>query len=191
MRIALIILSTIAAAACEPSYVFNITSPTTVPGSTPGISINNTNTNTNNESDRSDTGSDDDDNDDDDNGNNNISQLPLYGESVTRSVASRNSTLLANSCQDKFGEIAWQFLDKVISELRQHSGDSRWGYLCKDTSCSKTARDIVAYRASMNNTGIWIVDVIGNHCPLAGEIPEVRWGVLPFEVERSWSSFHH
>jgi hypothetical protein len=64
--------------------------------------------------------------------------------------------------------------------------DTRWGYLCKNAECSALARDIVAYRASSSNTGIWIVDVIGNHCPLTGEIPEVRWGVLPYETVRPW-----
>jgi len=51
------------------------------------------------------------------------------------------------------------------------------------------ARDIVAYRASSGDTGIWIVDVIGNHCPGAttGDVPTVRWGILPFELERRWA----
>jgi hypothetical protein len=45
----------------------------------------------------------------------------------------------------------------------------------------------VAYRASAGDTGIWIVDVLGNHCPGPTDSPtEFRWGVLPFETARRW-----
>lgn len=179
----LLLLAVIGCVGCEQTFNLTPTSPT-APNDTPSININNTNINVNG-GDRSDT-----DNDDTTppNDSNIVLPLPAYGETVTRNVATHNPTLLANSCQDKFGESAWQFLDKVVAELKSHSGDTRWGYLCKDTTCTKTSRDVVAYRAS--NTGIWIVDVIGNHCPLSGEITEVRWGVLPFETVRGWSAVH-
>ena len=153
------------------------------------MSVSNTNTNTNtatNNQDRtgSDTGPSPSGSND---GVSGVIPLPAYGEATTRSVASANSVLLANSCQTTSGESAWAFLDKVISTLRTQANDDRWGYLCKDVSCTNQARDIVAYRASNGNTGIWIVDVIGNHCPLPGETPEVRWGVLPFETVRQWT----
>ena len=179
----------IALVGCEQTFNLGTPSPT---GPT---NITNTNTNTNNNNnttDRSDTGNDDNDNDDNDTPSTGVIPLPAYGEAVTRLVAQNNTTLLANSCQDKFGETAWQFLDKLVKELRFHAGDQRWGYLCKDSSCTRTARDVVAYRAGSSNTGIWIVDVIGNHCPGPNDpAPAFRWGVLPFETIRPWSEVHH
>jgi hypothetical protein len=113
--------------------------------------------------------------------------LPAYGEGVTRNVAATNPALLANSCQETAGEMAWRFLDLVVQTLRAR--DPRWGYLCKDATCHAIARDVVAYRASTDVTGIWIVDVIGNHCPGPTDSPPaVRWGVLPFETNRPWTA---
>jgi hypothetical protein len=182
MKFWVVILSVLLSA-CEQT--FNLTSPSPTTSLPTPISVTNTNTNTNN-IDR--TGSD----------TTPVPQtptptpneqavipLPVYGEEVVRSVAKTNPTLLANSCQEKFGESAWAFLDLVIRTLQQR--DSRWGYLCKNAECSAIARDVVAYRASASNTGIWIVDVIGNHCPLPGDVVEVRWGVLPFETIRPWT----
>ena len=113
--------------------------------------------------------------------------LPTYGEGVAREFAASHAHDVLHSCQITDGEAAWTFLDQLIDVLQAR--DARWGYLCKDASCSKVAADIVAYKASSGDTGIWIVDVLGNHCPNAGESPtQVRWGVLPFETVRRWSS---
>jgi len=114
--------------------------------------------------------------------------LPSYGETVTRDLASRNPALVTNSCQDTSGPTAWAFLDQLVQALRAHAHDQRWGYLCKDASCTAVGRDVIAYRASSAETGIWIVDVIGNHCPLPNERAEVRWGALPFETTRRWTA---
>ena len=112
--------------------------------------------------------------------------LPAYGESVTRDYAALYPAQVTNSCQVTHGESAWQFLDGLIRTLQAR--DARWGYLCKDASCANKARDVVAYRASTGDTGIWIVDVLGSHCPGPGDSPtQVRWGVLPFETVRRWS----
>jgi len=112
--------------------------------------------------------------------------LPSYGEAVTRDVAAANPALLANSCQEKTGEAAWQFLDLLVGTLRAR--DQRWGYLCKDANCLAFGRDVLTYKATAADTGIWIVDVIGNHCPLPNEVATIRWGVLPFETARRWAS---
>ena len=179
-------------AVCVAGCEFQVTQPAPVVAppaivsAPPSISITNTNTNTNTDtSDRSDTetppapgtpdpgtqpGA--------------VIPLPAYGEEVTRGVAAANPSLLANSCEGTSGASAWRFLDRVIQTLQAR--DARWGYLCKDANCSKVAADIVAYRASSGNTGIWIVDVIGNHCPGPGDVVQVRWGVLPFETARRW-----
>jgi hypothetical protein len=185
----IIVICAIGVSACEQNFNLSPTSPSSPNG--PGnITITNTNTNTaNTDSTGTDTGPTSSPTTPD--SNNGVIPLPSYGEAVTKLVAQANPTLLANSCQEKFGEIAWAFLDKVIQELRFHTGDQRWGYLCKDASCNKTARDVVAYRASSGNNGIWIVDVIGNHCPGPTDpAPAFRWGVLPFETVRPWSDVH-
>jgi len=162
--------------------------PPTAPSSTP-ITVSNTNTNTNTATtDRSDTGPAPSSGGGGDTPTGAVLPLPAYGEPVTRDIAAAHPSLLANSCQDTSGESAWRFLDLVIATLRSQSGDPRWGYLCKQAGCSTYARDVVAYRASTGNTGIWIVDVIGNHCPGPSDPPPaVRWGVLPFETERPWA----
>jgi hypothetical protein len=172
-------------AACD----LQITNPAPVVATTtspPSTTITNTNTNTStNNNDRSDTaatpttpgGTD---------GTGAAVPLPTYGETVVRGVADRNPDLLANSCQETAGETAWQFLDLVIRTLRAQ--DQRWGYLCKDQACLTFGRDVITYRATAADTGIFIVDIIGNHCPLPGETATVRYGVLPFETVRKWSA---
>ena len=112
--------------------------------------------------------------------------LPTYAEGVTREVAAANPTLLANSCQETFGESAWQFLDLLIRTLRAH--DVRFGYLCKDANCLSFGQDVITYKATTGDTGIWIVDVIENHCPGPSDTVRVRWGVLPYDVTRRWSA---
>ena len=115
--------------------------------------------------------------------------LPAYGESVTLQLGAANATLVQKSCQTTDGAQAWAFMDLLIAGLRAAQGDSRWGYLCKDASCSTFGRDVVAYKAGSSDSGIWIVDVLGNHCPGPGDSPtQVRWGVLPFETVRRWSA---
>ena len=113
--------------------------------------------------------------------------LPSYGEGVAREYAAAHADQIAHSCQLVDGEAAWHFLDGLIGVLSQR--DARWGYLCKDANCITKARDVVAYRASTGDTGIHIVDVLGNHCPGPGDSPtQFRWGVLPFETARRWSA---
>jgi len=194
MRRLLPLIVALLSAGCEidivnPTPVVQAAPPSGSSGSGGGITITNTNSNNStNNNVRSDTaqipattppaGS---------GTTNGVLPLPSYGEHVTRDIAGQNPSLLANSCQEHTGESAWQFLDLVIRTLR--SQDQRWGYLCKDASCVVFARDIVAYRASSGDTGIWIVDVIGNHCPgpNTGDVATVRWGILPFELERRWA----
>jgi hypothetical protein len=188
MRGIVVALAVLILAACE----FRITEPTPVavtPTAPPAITITNTNTNTNTQ-DRSDTEPTPTPAPPAGGGGSTTSPplpLPSYGETVTRDVAAANPGLLANSCQETTGDRAWAFLDLVIRTLVSQAQDARWGYLCKDANCLAMARDIVAYRASTGDTGIWIVDVIGNHCPGPTDGPAtVRWGVLPFETVRKW-----
>ena len=185
-RRAIVVLAGLFLAACDIRLDMRDPAPTSPIGPT-NITNTNTNTSTNN-NDRSDTtapptttpapgapplGA--------------ALPLPTYGEQVTRSVAPQNPGLLANSCQDVTGERAWEFLDLLIRTLRAQ--DQRWGYLCKDANCLTFGRDVITYKATADETGIWIVDVIGGHCPgPADGPPEVRYGVLPFETVRRWAA---
>jgi hypothetical protein len=112
--------------------------------------------------------------------------LPSYGEGVAREIATQYAGELAASCELTHGPSAWAWLDRLVRTLQAR--DPRWGYLCKDTGCTKVAADIVAYKAGSGDLGFWIVDVIGNHCPNPGDVVQVRWGVLPFETVRRWSA---
>jgi hypothetical protein len=111
--------------------------------------------------------------------------LPNYGEGVAREIATQYANELAASCELTHGPSAWAWLDRLVRTLQAR--DARWGYLCKDTGCTKVAADIVAYKAGSGDTGFWIVDTIGNHCPNVGDVVQVRWGVLPFETVRRWT----
>jgi len=182
MKLIPLIIAVALATGCEQTINITPTAPSG-PGNT---TISNTNTNTNtatNNQDRtgSDTGPSTPNTPPDGGG---VIPLPSYGESTVRAVAASNSTLLANSCQTTHGESAWAFLDLAIRTLQTQ--DNRWGYLCKDGTCNNIAKDIVAYRASSGNNGIWIVDVIGNHCPAPSDVVTVTWQVLPFETTRPW-----
>jgi len=183
-RALVVVLAGLYLAACDIRLDMADGTPTASPTG-PTITNTNTNTSTNN-NDRSDTApapsSPSSPNGDA------ALPLPTYGEAVTRDFADKNPALLANSCQDKTGATAWQFLDQLLGTLRARDRDHRWGYLCKDANCLTFGRDVITYKATAADTGIWIVDVIGNHCPLANETAMVRWGVLPFETARRWAA---
>lgn len=112
--------------------------------------------------------------------------LPSYGEGVAREIAAAYPGELAASCELTHGPSAWTWLDRLVRTLQAR--DARWGYLCKDTGCTKVAADIVAYKAGDTDRGFHIVDVIGNHCPNVGDVVQVRWGVLPFETVRRFTA---
>ena len=180
-----IVVATLAAG-CEGDTLLPAASPTQPTAQPIVINITNTNTNTA-QTDRSDTEATPTPS-----GTTPQSSpggalpLPTYGEGVAGDYAAAHPNQVTHSCQLTDGEAAWAFLDGLIAVLSQR--DARWGYLCKDANCLTQARDIVAYRASAGDTGIWIVDVLGNHCPGPGDSPtQVRWGVLPFETVRRWS----
>ena len=186
-KIIAVVMVPLTTVSCEQT--FNIESPAapspTPPASNTTITNTNNNNNTNNnDKTGSDTGPTNPNSPNDPGGS--VIPLPSYGEATVKSVATNNPTLLANSCQDRFGESAWAFLDLAIRTLQLQ--DSRWGYLCKDSTCIHKAKDIVAYRASSGYLGIWIVDVIGNHCPAPSDVVTVTWQTLPFETTRPWSA---
>lgn len=101
--------------------------------------------------------------------------IPPFSEGVARSVPTTN---IGTSCHNS------RYLDAVISALSAR--DSRWGYICK-TSCSEVSGDTIAYRATNTNTGVWAVDIIGNHC---GTNPSFTWNVVGYAPERMWVGSH-
>ena len=181
--IVLIVLIVLVFPACEQT--FNLTSPNPTAPSPSNITVTNTNTNINDHT-GSDTGTVPTNPSPNPTDPNAVIPLPAYGEDIVKAVAKANPTLLANSCQDKYGEAAWQFLDLAIRTLQV--SESRWGYLCKDTACTIFSKDVVAYKAGNTDKGIWIVDVIGNHCPGPNDTVTATWQILPFETERRWAS---
>jgi len=188
MRFRLLLAACVLLAACD--IQINPGAAPVSPTSPGGVTVTNTNTNTNtSSSDRSDTGpaSNSGGTGDPTAPAAGVLPLPAYGESVVLAYGAAHPDLVLHSCQLTDGEAAWRFLDQVIARLKARDNDLRWGYLCKDASCSLVARDVVAYRAGSSDSGIWIVDVLGNHCPGPTDSPTmVRWGVLPFETVRRW-----
>lgn len=179
IKFILIISVCIVLSGCEQTFNLTPESPTG-----PTVNVTNTNTNTNTNTTTTDkTGSDTGTSTPPTTGGVDL-QLPAYGEATVRSLGVSDATALAQSCQLVYGESAWTWLDKVITTLQARDG--RWGYMCKNNECSEFAKDIVAYKAGNTNLGIWIVDVIGNHCPNPGDIVTATWQVLPFETVRQW-----
>jgi len=106
--------------------------------------------------------------------------IPVTAQAIAQKVADTNPTLLARSCPETYGESGWAFLDLVVKTLQ--SSDMRWGYLVKmDGTIS---RDVIAYRATSDNTGAWGVDIIIDRC---GTASKFSWQVLGFDPLTVWS----
>lgn len=106
--------------------------------------------------------------------------LPVTAQATAQKIADSNPVLLGKACPETFGEAGWAFLDLVIRTLQ--SADSRWGYLVKpDGTISK---DVIAYRATSDNTGVWGVDIIVDRCTAN----KFSWQVLGFDPDTVWSA---
>jgi len=105
--------------------------------------------------------------------------LPAAAQGLATSVV--NPVLLAKSCQDVYGESAWQFMDTIVGALRKQ--DARWGYLIKPNT-GQVSRDVIAYRATSDNIGAWGVDIIIDNC---GQHPTFGWGVIGFDPTAQWT----
>jgi hypothetical protein len=112
--------------------------------------------------------------------------IPAGARSIAETVAASSATLILQSCQDVFGEPAWQFLDRVVAALKV--SDARWGYVCRTPECGTLSRDVIGYRATADNTGLWGVDIIGNHC---GVSPTFTWNVIGFDAALVWRAARH
>jgi hypothetical protein len=182
-RVVAIVLLALVGVCCD--YVFNLTGPTSTNSNTSTNTNTNTNTNTfdlhdlvnfvptpiaGNGSATGPSGTEA-----------NPLQIPAGSQQIATEIATANPSLVLQSCQDVFGEAAWQFLDKVVVALK--ALDQRWGYLCKRGDCADISRDVIAYRATADNTGAWGVDIIGGHC---GPAPTFTWNVIGFDANAIW-----
>jgi hypothetical protein len=106
--------------------------------------------------------------------------LPAGAQATANGYAAGHPTQLARSCQEIYGETAWQYLDGLVATLRRD--DPRWGYMVKPTD-GQISRDVIAYRATSDNTGSWGVDVIVDRC--GANTP--AWNVLGFDPAAQWA----
>jgi len=114
--------------------------------------------------------------------------IPTTARPIAEGVAAANPLLLANSCQDTLGPAAWAFMDLEVATLRaSETGTTpRWGYLGKGGVCTNPSRDVIAYRATNTDVGIWGVDIIGNHCGVAPMAPTFTWNVIGYDGSGKW-----
>jgi hypothetical protein len=102
-------------------------------------------------------------------------RLGLPNESgLVNDEYNRNFNDWQNSCQDRQGDRAWVWLDKLIDRLR--TKDLRWGYNGKRGNTNDTSQDIVDYHYgagdSNGSTQVYIMDVMFGHC---GGSPSPAW----------------
>ena len=106
--------------------------------------------------------------------------LPASAQGIAQNVANQNQQALLRSCQAIYGEVAWTFMDAEVAALKAQ--DPRWGYMVKPTD-GTISKDVIAYRATSDNSGAWGVDIIVDHC---GN-PSFAWNVLGFDPNAQWS----
>ena len=102
--------------------------------------------------------------------------LPPYGIQVLNTVTIDP----ALHCLD------YGFIDAVVDALRLR--DTRWGYMCRDASCTTASMDKIAFHATAGPEvagalGSWIVDIIGSAC----EAPTRQWSVDGFNPAAGWT----
>jgi len=110
--------------------------------------------------------------------------IPTTARPIAEAVAAANPLLLANSCQDTLGPAAWAFMDLEVTTLR--ASDVRWGYLGKGGVCTNPSRDVIAYKATNTDVGIWGVDLIGSHCPTPPAVSTFTWNVIGYDAAGKW-----
>lgn len=106
--------------------------------------------------------------------------LPTNAQAIAQGVATANPVLLAQSCPATLGEPGWRFMDLVIKTLQ--ALDPRWGYFTK--TAGNISQDVIAYRATSDNTGVWGVDIIVDLCGQS----KFAWQVLGFDSSIVWAA---
>lgn len=106
--------------------------------------------------------------------------IPSGSQAIAQAFATANPLLVTKSCVALYGEAGWQFMDGLIKTLR--ASDARWGYVVKSNT-GTISMDVIAYRATADNTGAWGVDVIVDHCGSS----TFAWNVLGLDANLQWS----
>jgi hypothetical protein len=100
---------------------------------------------------------------------------PPDGFAVVQQVASEFPELLQGSCVDQGGNN--EFLFEVVRRLRMQ--DDRWGLNWKRGVIGDMSQDVVDYHyaegVSEESTDVYIIDMIGGHCPEDGSSPQPAW----------------
>jgi hypothetical protein len=112
--------------------------------------------------------------------------IPSDAQAIASAVAAAKQFELLHSCQDRDGVMAWNFMDAIVAALKAR--DLRWGYLCKNGDCNNISRDVIAYRATDDNIGVWGVDIIGSHCAVPPAVSTFTWNVIGFDPVAVWKA---
>lgn len=106
---------------------------------------------------------------------------PYHLEGLVQSVAASRQSDLFNSCHERGGNNRFMF--EVVAELRKLTGTNRWGVNWKRGNIGDLSQDVITYfwgeegEIMSNSPKIFLVDVIGNHCPTRGFPDGVWFGV--------------
>jgi len=100
---------------------------------------------------------------------------PPDGFAVVEQVAAEFPELLQGSCVEQGGNN--EFLFEVVRRLRMQ--DDRWGLNWKRGVVGDMSQDVVDYHygegVSDLSTDVYIIDMIGGHCPEDGSSPQPAW----------------
>lgn len=110
--------------------------------------------------------------------------VPLGSQAQAAQIASTLTAEILKSCQATDGAEAWKFLDTLVAGMRM--SDPRWGYFCKRNNCADISGDVIAYRATNDNSGAWAIDVINAHCPGPTDKPAFQWLNLGYDAAALW-----
>lgn len=100
---------------------------------------------------------------------------PPDGSAIVEQVAALHPDWLLNSCVETGGDNA--FLFEVVRRLRAQ--DDRWGLNWKRGVIDDLSQDVVDYHwgegPSEESTDVYIIDMIGGHCPKDATPPQPSW----------------
>lgn len=115
-----------------------------------------------------------------------VGGFDLFG--VVKSLGASQGGALNASCLKSGGN--YRFMFETVAELRKLTGSNRWGLNWKRGNVGDLSEDVITYfwgeegEVMRNNDKIFLVDMIGNHCPISGS-PSPAW----FPV--TWATFGH
>jgi hypothetical protein len=97
------------------------------------------------------------------------------GSAVVNAVAAEHPDWLMGSCVAQGGNN--EFLFEVVRRLRMQ--DDRWGLNWKRGTIGDMSQDAIDYHygegVSEESTDVYIIDMIGGHCPEDGTPPQAAW----------------